>query len=274
MKRAVADRPVGESDQTARPIRPAPGGSSIEPRQRYFSWRRFVALYRLFLRQQATTGRLALLGTLGVVGVILGAVTGARDVFDHLRAGARLVDLYGLSLLAPVASLVFASSAVGDLVDDQTLVYLWARPVSRLHVVAAASAASLTICLPLVVVPMAVAAALSGGGGELVLGTCVSCAIAVAAYVGIFSAFGLRFRRALVWGIVYILLWEQFAARAGRGATKLAVLAYTSSVLSAYTGIGLRLGTLSVTTGIVVPLIAAAIAVAYAGRRLSRQEIA
>ncbi len=236
--------------------------------------KRWIALYRLFLRQQATTPRLLLLGGLGLVGILLGAITGTRDVFDHLRAGARLVDLYGLSLLAPVASLVFASSAVGDLIDDQTLVYLWTRPISRLHIVAAAAAASATICLPLVVVPMAVAAALSGGGGELVLGTCISCAVAVGGYVGIFSAFGLRFRRALIWGIVYILLWEQFAARAGRGATKLAVLAYSSSVLSAYTGIGLRLGTLSVNTGILVPLVAAGIAILYGGRRLSRQDVA
>jgi ABC-2 type transport system permease protein len=234
---------------------------------------RFRALYKLFLRQQATRGRLLFLAGLGLVGIALGAAVGARDVIDHVRAGARLVDQYGLSLLAPVASLVFASSAIGDLVDDRTLVYLWNRPVNRLQIAAAASAASATICIPLVVVPMAIAAALTGGGGELILGSCIACTVAVVGYVGIFSAFGLRFRRALVWGIVYILLWEQFAARAGRGATKLAVLSYTSSVLSAYTGIGLRLGTLSVNTGIVVPLLVGVLAVLYTGRRLHHQDI-
>jgi ABC-2 type transport system permease protein len=230
-------------------------------------------MYRLFLRQQATKGRIAFLGALGLLGIGLGVAVGARDVIDHLRSGARLVDQYGLQLLAPVASLVFASSVLGDLVDDRTLVYLWNRPISRMQIATAASAASATICLPLVVVPMAIAASLSGGGGELVLGTAIACSIAVLGYVGIFSAFGLRFRRALVWGIVYILLWEQFAARAGRGATKLAVLSYTSSILSAYTGIGLRLGTLSVNTGLIVPVLAGAAAVFYTGRRLRHQTI-
>ena len=34
---------------------------------------------------------------------------------------------FGLALVLPVATLVFASASFGDLVDDQTLVYLWLR---------------------------------------------------------------------------------------------------------------------------------------------------
>ncbi len=235
--------------------------------------RRFVALYRLFLRNQATTSRLLGLGALGVVGIALGLLIGVNHPFDPTRRGTRLVDVYGLSLLAPITSLVFASSALGDLVDDHTLVYVWLRSVPRAHIAWAAAAASTAVCAPLVVVPLVIAAALTGGDATLLSGAAVSSLVAVIGYVGVFTAVGLRFRRALVWGIVYILLWEQFVARAAGSASKLALLAYSRSVLSGYTGVGLKLATLSVPVGLVVPLVVGPLAVVYTGRRLAHHDV-
>lgn len=234
----------------------------------------FLAIYRLLLRSLATRGRLIGLGLLGALGVLVAFAIGASHPFDPVDAGTHFVDGFGLTVLVPVTTLVFASAAIGDPTDDATLVYLWLRPVRRSRIALAAFAASVTICLPLVGVPLVIAAALVHGGSELISGTAIAVTVAVVAYCGLFTAWGIRVRRALPWGLAYILLWEGFVARAGRSASRLAILSYTQSVLSEYTGVGLRLAESSLTVGIIVPILVAALAVAYAAHRLNVQDVA
>src|SRR5690606_4213391 len=81
----------------------------------------FVVLYRLFLRSIATTGRIAALGALGALGIIVGAALDA----DTARQGAQFVNNFGLTVTVPLTTLVFASAALGDIIDDGTMVYLW-----------------------------------------------------------------------------------------------------------------------------------------------------
>ncbi len=176
--------------------------------------------------------------------------------------------------MAPVISLVFASSVFGDLVDDKTLVYLWLKPVNRQLVTAAAAAASFTICLPAVLIPTVIMAALTrGGGATSSSGATVAASGRVFAYVGMFLALGLRFRRALVWGLVYILLWEGFVAGASKTATRLAIRGYTQSILSQYTGVGFAHASLSLAPAIVVPIMMSVIFVALCGHRLARTPV-
>ena len=97
-----------------------------------------LSLYRVMLRNQVTRARVLGLLVLGAVGVVTGLAIGASDLVDHQLAGARFVDAYGLALLAPVATLVFASATLGDPSEDGTLVYLWLRPIPRSRIIVAA----------------------------------------------------------------------------------------------------------------------------------------
>ena len=232
-----------------------------------------MAVYRLLVRSLATRGRLISLGLLGLLGVTVGIALGASHPFDPLDSGTHFVDAFGLSVLVPVTTLVFSSAALGDATDDGTLVYLWLRPVRRSRLVLAAFAASLTICLPLIGIPLVVAAAFVNGGPELVSGTAMAAAVSVVAYCALFTAWGIRVRRALPWGLAYILLWEGFVARAGKSAGRLALLSYSQSILSEYTGVGLRLATSALAVGIIVPLAVAVAALAYATHRLNVQDV-
>ncbi len=230
-------------------------------------------LYRLFLRNLATKGRLALLGGLGLIGLLLGLAIRVGDSDSAISDATHFIDGFGLVLLVPITALVFASSAFADVTDDKTLVYLWLRPVSRMHVAFAAAAASVTICLPLVAFPLVLAASVAEGGPALVGGTAVAVLASTVGYVGIFTWLGLRFRRALVWGLAYILLWEGFVASGGAGASKVAIRSYSRSVLSEYTGVPLKLATLPMWVGMVVPMVVGVVAVWFAGRRLARQDV-
>jgi ABC-2 type transport system permease protein len=248
--------------------------ATAQPRpQRVATPGAFAAIYKLILRNQVTIGRVVAVVAMSGLGILIGLAVGARAGSYPIEDGAKLVNEWTLLVTAPLISLVFASSAIGDLIDDKTLVYLWLRPVNRYLVAAAAGAASLTICLPAVVVPAVIMAALTKGGAELVLGTIVSSLVGVIAYVGIFLALGLRFRRALVWGLVYIILWEGFVANASKTANRLAIRGYTRSVLSEYTGVGFAHATLSLLPGIIVPIIVGLLFIPLTGHRLSRTTV-
>ncbi len=211
-------------------------------------------LYAVFLRHQLTWGRALVILGLGALAVVVGlALRAGAD--DQVTAGTRFINGFAFTTVVPVCALVFSSSALGDTVDDRTLVYLWLTPVARWRIAAAATLASITVALPLVFVPVVLAAAATGAGGALVGGTAVACIVGTVGYAGVFTALGLRVRRALLWGIAYILIWEGFVATASDTAAKLSLRAYTASILSQYTGVGLRLGALTLASGIVVPLL-------------------
>lgn len=232
------------------------------------------ALYRLFLTTQATKGRIIGLVGLGAVAVVLGLSIGMSSASDPIDDGTILISAYGLGLFVPVATLVFASSVLGEPNEDGTLVYLWLKPVARARIVAAALAATLTVTLPVVVVPLVAAAALTGAGSDLVTGTVAACVLATVAYAGVFTFLGLRVRRALVWGLAYILIWEGFVARAGANASRLAIRADARSLLTRISGGPERLIDVSAPTAVILPLVAFAVAVWLTVRRLTRQDVA
>ncbi len=233
-----------------------------------------ATVYRLVLRSVATPARVVAVAVLGLIGVIVAAAIGAADVSDRLAAGTRFVNAFGLSLYAPVVTLVFASASLGEPADDGSLVYLWLRPVRRSVITLGAFLASLSVAAPLVLTTVVTAAALTGGGGRLVWGALTATALGVLAYGAVFVLVGLRTRRALVWGLAYILLWEGFVASAGRNAARLALRAYTRSVLRDATGVRLRLSDVSVPAAVVVPLLVTVAALVLATRRLRRMEVA
>lgn len=232
------------------------------------------ALYRLFLRTQATRGRVAALLVLGAVGIIIGYAVGHSTNADAIDDGTIAMSTYGLALFVPVSTLVFASNVLGEPNEDGTLVYLWLRPMARWRIVAAALAATLTVTLPVVIVPMVAAAALTGAGAPLVRGTAAATVLAVVAYTGVFTWLGLRVRRALVWGLAYILVWEGFVARAGANAARLAIRANARSLLTRLSGGPHRLITVSSPTAVALPLLAAVVAIGLTVHRLSRQDVA
>ncbi len=250
-------------------LAPLPPGTTRRPRPLLA----FGAVYRMLLRNQATRGRLAVVTGLGALVVLVAALVGHRGGLDPLEQGTRYLNFIGISLLVPVVSLVFACGSLGDLVDDQSLVYLWLPPVPRWVIALAAWASTATICLPAVTIPLVVAAVVTKGGGFLIEGVAVSAVLGVIAYTGLFTALGLRFRRALLWGLAYLLLWENFIANAGAGTARLSVLSYLRSLLSAYTGVGLNLADRSLPAAYLTPVIVAVVAVAYTARRLARQDI-
>jgi ABC-2 type transport system permease protein len=234
-----------------------------------------TALYRLVLRTQARRGRLLTLGAIALVGVLVAVAIASAEtttVQSDVQTAVDYVDAIGLGFILPITALVFSAAALGDFREDGSLVYLWLRPVARWKIVAAATAASISVALPLVLVPLLVGAAIIGGA-DAIGATLASVVLGVVTYTAIFVAVGLRTHRALLWGLVYVLLWEGFISRAA-GAARLSVSNYLRSVLAHLSDTDVDMANASLATGVIVPLVVSVLAFAYASRRFQRQDVA
>jgi hypothetical protein len=214
------------------------------------------ALYVLLLRTQISVRRLLGIGALAALSIVIGLF--ARSDADPSQASADAVSGYGLGLLVPLAALWLGSSAIGDLVEDHLLVYLWLKPVARWQLPAAALLATVTVVVPLTVVPLTVSA-LVAGAGDVAAATPLAGSLAALAYSGLFVAAGLWFRRAVWWGLAFLLIWENLAAYSSNEATRFTVFGWASSALGDAAGIDIDPDAGSLAAAVVVlPAIAVA----------------
>jgi ABC-2 type transport system permease protein len=212
-------------------------------------------MFRLVLRMQVRRGRAIALGSLGLLPIILAIAVRASSDPNRLQGMFDIVDGLGLAVLAPVTALVLSSAALGDLAEDRTLVYVWMRPVPRWRMALGALGATVLVVIPFVLIPLIVSSFIAGAPGDLVSATLASGLVAIVGYASIFLGLGLVVRRALVWGLAYVLIWEGAVARAARGAARFSVQVYARSLLAAIADHTPPRQAASTTASVVVPII-------------------
>ena len=191
-----------------------------------------ISLYRILLRTSVTRGRLLAFLAGGALMDLIAYALRVSDYANRETDVYALVDGAALALYVPVVALVFSTSSLGDLAQDGTLVYVWLRPVARWKVVLVALAATLTVVLPLTLVPVGLAVALAGASSITLWAVTASTGLAACAYTAIFTAFGLRVRHALIFGLGYVLIWEAGIASIGKGPASLSIRHYAESLLA------------------------------------------
>jgi ABC-2 type transport system permease protein len=191
-----------------------------------------IALYRILLRTSVTRGRLL---AFLAAGALLDLIAYSIRVSDYINREVdtfNMLDVAALALYVPVVALVFSTSSLGDLASDGTLVYIWLRPVARWKVVLVALAATLTVTLPLTLIPSGLAVVLAGASWQLLWATTAATALGTCAYVALFTGLGLRVRHALIYGLGYVVIWEASIASIGKGPATISIRHYAESVLS------------------------------------------
>ena len=228
------------------------------------------SIYRMFLRGQLTRLRAVGLLLLSVVAIIL--AFHARTDDAPVRTATEIMAEYGLTVVVPVCTLWIASSLVGELIEDRLMAYLWLKPIPKWIVPAAALAATVTIMVPLVVIPLTIAASISGDG-PLITATVIASLLGVTAYGGLFVMLGVRFSRALWWGLAYVLVWENAVARLTDGTAQVSVRSYLASIVSRLTDVDLSLADRSAAASYIVPIAISIVAVALAAVFLQRRDV-
>jgi ABC-2 type transport system permease protein len=197
------------------------------------TWGTLAALHRLVLRTQVSLTRLLGIAALSGLAILIGVF--ARYADDPTQAAVDGIASYGLAILVPLAALWLGTSALGDLVEDRLLVYLWLKPVPRWQLPAAAVLATVAIVVPLTALPVTVSA-FAAGTPSLAWQAFLSAALGALAYSGLFVLAGLWFRRAVWWGLAFILIWENLLANTVDGAARFTVAGWTGAVLGLAAG--------------------------------------
>ncbi|MGI8793792.1 MAG: hypothetical protein ACR2H3_11550, partial [Acidimicrobiales bacterium] len=153
-------------------------------------------------------------------------------------------------------------------------VYLWLRPVPRSVIAVAAWAASLVAAGVLGVASIGLLAMAAQVGPDLVLAALAAAALATIAYVGLFVCLGLIVRRALIWGLAYLLIWEGFVARSGTAVARLSVLVYARTILADVAGHTPPPLAASIPVAVITPLAVGAVSIALTTWWLRRTSVA
>ena len=237
---------------------------------------KFQSLFKLFSRHQLTTGRLVLIG--GFTFVLLSAalaINRSPEDLDRSRSTLDFMAGMGLGLAVPIIALVLASSTLGDLVEDETLVYLWHRPSSRWMIAVSAWLSSTAVTLPATVLPLGLSALLASGGSmRVAFAVAAASALAVVAYCGLFTLAGVMVRKSLVWGLLYVFIWETLLTSLFGCLGRLSVRSYAAALSNRLAGVGSLQGLHSVPASVIACLIIGLGCVGLTTWRLNKMDIA
>jgi len=198
-------------------------------------------ILKLTIRQLTGGWRLTLLIALALLPIALAllvSVSLGEDETSNEEFIDALLDALLVSGVLPLVSLVLATAAFGNEVEDRTLAYLVLNPVPRYQIVLGKLLAVIAIGAPIIVVSGVIATVVGDGalGQKIVLLDSVfnaAAAVGIAllfgcvAYSAVFTWAGLISTRALPYGLVYILLWEGIVGSFLGGIRYLSVRGYT-----------------------------------------------
>jgi ABC-2 type transport system permease protein len=231
----------------------------------------------------ATVARLTWHSLLGrrraIVLVVLPAVLILLSVTHRLVAGrdtqaaVDLLSAVALGFVMPLLCLIAGTGSIGPEIDDGSIVYLLAKPLSRYTIVQSKLTIAIVVATLFGALPTLIAGfILTGGSAHVAIGFAVGAFAAGVAYCALFLMLAILTRNAVVVGLLYALLWESVVGGYVPGAQALSIqqwsLAITQRVigpeahsLGATSAVGL-------TTAVVLLVVVIAGATAYAGWRL------
>ena len=195
-----------------------------------------LTLLRLSLRQMVGVRLLfALLVTALAVGlsVLVAALTGDEGVqgemigvlFDGLMIGAIL----------PIVTMVLATAAFGNELEDRTLSYIVLKPLARWRIALPKLLASVVVTGPLLAVAgFVMTAILLDGDVRASVAAGVALLVGVLVYSSIFTWAGVMFgsgSAALGAAIVYVFIWEGLIGTFLGGIRYLSVRGYTLAIM-------------------------------------------
>jgi ABC-2 type transport system permease protein len=123
----------------------------------------------------------------------------ARDTLEGL----------GLVVIGPLVALLATTALFAPEIDDGSISYLLAKPISRHTIVISKLVVAASCALVFAVLPMVVAGLiLLPDEPALGLAFAVGCLAGSAAYCALFALLSVMTRHAVVIGLIYLLIWE------------------------------------------------------------------
>ena len=193
----------------------------------------WLTMRQLFVPQRLITAVIVSLFPLALA--MLFEATGTRTDMD---SGKFLITMYRelvIGTMLPLVTIVFGTLAFGDGVADGTIIYLLVKPEARWRVVLSkyvvATLASIVVMLPAVFLPWT-RMNFETVPMDVPLAFAAAIFIGAAIYTAIFLAAGLASKRALVLGLIYVVIIEFMLSRNVAGVKSFSVREITLTALA------------------------------------------
>jgi len=153
-----------------------------------------------------------------------------RSIF----AEAIYLSFFSATLL-PLATLVLATAALGDEIEDRTLQYLSLKPIGRFRIVFQKFLAILVVAVPIVWAGIALTWSIASFGHydemrDLLIPALSSSLVAIVGFGSLFLFLSLIIQRALLVGVFYVFIWESALTRYLPGIRAISIRHYTQSL--------------------------------------------
>lgn len=227
-----------------------------------------------------TVARLTYRGLLGrrraailfVLPVILIAISSAVRVFNGAddQIAADLLGGFALATMVPLIGVIAGTGAIGPEIDDGSIVYLLSKPVKRPTIIFTKLIVAIAVTMVFSAVPTFVAGLiLNGNGQQVAVAYTVAALVASIAYSALFLLLGTVSRHAVVFGLVYALVWESLFGSIISGARTLSVQQWALAVADEVTrGEGLVSSDVTLPVAAVLLIVVTVAATWFAGRKL------
>jgi ABC-2 type transport system permease protein len=130
-------------------------------------------------------------------------------VGDELDAAEGTLYGLGLVVIVPLLALLAMSGLLAPEIDDGSISYLLAKPISRHTIVASKLVVAVSCVFVFGALPMlAAGVVLRPGSPSFAVGFALASLVGGTAYCAIFALLSVLTRHAVVIGLIYLLVWE------------------------------------------------------------------
>ncbi|GAA4917033.1 ABC-2 type transport system permease protein [Stackebrandtia albiflava] len=142
-----------------------------------------------------------------------------------------LLDTFNLDTVVPLIALIVGTGAIATEIDDGAIVYLLTKPVARGRIIVTKLLVAITVTLLFAAVPTLIAAiVVTGAAGTVTWAYTVAATVSGIVYCAVFLLLGVLSRRAVIIGLMYVMLWEMLVTGLVDGARALSIQHWGQSI--------------------------------------------
>ncbi|MFC4784564.1 ABC transporter permease subunit [Nocardioides sp. MAHUQ-72] len=201
--------------------------------------------------------------------VLVGLAVLVRVLVGSDETGARHT-LYGLGLVVvvPLVALLSTTGLLAPEIDDGSIAYLLAKPISRHTIVLSKLAVAASCVIVFAVLPVLVAGlVLRPGDPGFGLGLALGALAGGLAYCSLFALLSVLTRHAVVVGLIYLLIWESLLGGLLDGIRWLSISRWSGAIAEPVADVPL-VTDLGTSYAVVATLLVVVLGVWLTGRRL------
>lgn len=226
--------------------------------------------YRALLGRRRALILFVLPALLIVIAIAVRLLTGADDSTAEAVLGG-----FSLAVMVPIIGVIAGTGAIGPEIDDGSVVYLLAKPIKRPTIIMTKLIVAIGVTMAFSAIPTLIAGLiLNGNGGQLAVAYTVAALVASIAYAALFLLLGTITRHAVVFGLVYALIWEALFASIISGARTLSVQQWALAVAEKVSGSGAVTSDVALPTAVILLVAVTVLATWYAGQKLRSLTVA